>query len=343
MKNFNVKLLLVSIWFMFSYSYSGIANPPIKGTITYHEQTGVENMQLFLSDINNNIIDSAITNSNGEYIFSNINFGDYTLSANLDQISSGVDLEDAYLIEQHLLGNDTLSDFQLYSADVNGDDSVTWDDYYIITDWWLTYGIPFPAGDWKFQELNIAFYSSADGNNNDTKVTSTGDVNGGGLPDKITPANIETLPYEQIAANKTDIIEVPVYVENALNIYGYHLSIKYNEEIVEILDVKTLNSKGKFNAADGVLKITCLNPNNNIIPVERHTAIATIRMKLKETDQNSDLVSFSLTDLPQLMNEQGKLLKNVQLSIPEIKIETESFDIMNSYPNPFVTTTNLFW
>ncbi len=326
---------------LFSYTFSSIANPPIKGTITYHEKAVMGDIQLFLFDANYNIVDSTITNANGKFVFKDMDMGDYILGGNLDQLPCGVDLEDAYLIEQHLLGNDTLTPFQLFSADVNEDGAVTWDDYYIITDWWLTHGIPFPAGDWKFEELDIAFYSTADGKDNDTKVTSTGDVDGGGLPDKLAPANIENLPFEQIIAKEGDIIEVPVYIDNNASINGYHLSIDYNAGIFEILDVKTLNNKGKFNAANGTLKVTCLNINNNIIHIERHTAVATLKIRLKGTPQNPEEISFTPSGSPQFLDENGKLLKNIRLSIPEIIVDDESIDIINSYPNPFVTTVNI--
>lgn len=340
MKIFYVKAFFIScVGILISINSFGTGT--IKGTVTYHDLFGMDNIDLYLYDSNENIVDSTITNSVGFYIFNQIPFGDYILRGNVDQLAFGVDLEDAYLIEQYLLGNDTLSDFQLFTADVDGDGSVTWNDYYTITDWWLTYGIPFPVGEWKFEELEIAFYTTADGDDNDAKVTSTGDVDGGSVPDKITPANIESLPFEQIIVKETDIIEVPIYIENDINIRGYHLSIKYNNAILEILDVKTLNSNGIFNQANGTLKITCLNINSITTQVEHHTAIATLTIKLKGTLKNSDLISFLLTESPQFMDENGKLLKNIQLSIPKIKIESESFRIINSYPNPFITTTNI--
>jgi len=340
MKKIYKKLFLLSI-ISILFSTSSFATAPISGTVTYHDKFGVENIQLYLYDVNNIIVDSSTTNSQGFYILNQVpSFGEYTLRGNTDQISTGVDLEDAFMIEQYLLGYDTLTDFQYFTADVDGDGVVSWNDYYAITDWWLTYGIPFPVGEWKFQGIKIMFYTASDGQNNDAKVTSTGDVDGGGLPDKLTPANINSLNFEQIVVNETTIFEVPVYIENYVNIHGFHLSINYDSDKLEILDVQNLNEKGIYHAANGNLKITCMNNDDPSIPLEAHTAVATLKVKLRETDQKSDIITLKLADSPQFIDKNGELLKNVEISIPKIKVISENFDIINTYPNPFVTNVN---
>jgi hypothetical protein len=339
MKNNTIlRIFLISIiWICFSYSYSSIANPPIKGTITYHETSPVGGYQLFLYDNSNTLLDSTFTNSTGKYIFNNIPFGDYILRGDLDQLSIGVGLEDAYMIEQYLLGNDTLSAFQLFTADVDDDGAVTWDDYNTIIDWINQYGTPFPAGEWKFEEITISFYSTEDGKENDTKVTSTGDVNGGGLPDKLTPV-LQTLNSEQIVINGSDIFEIPIYLDNNINLYGFHFSLKYDSDIIEVIDIYTLNENGITSVNNNRINITC-RTNNELF--EHHSRIASLRVRLKSSEINPEAVSFAITGHTQFINSNGEQLKTLQLSIPAIKVETKSFDILGSYPNPFTTSTTI--
>ena len=341
MKNIKFyKAFLLSVFgIFFSFTVYSSANPPIKGTITYHEESPMSDITLYLYDNYYTFVDSALTNSNGKYIFENIPYGDYILHVNLDMAPTGVDMEDAYLVEQHLLGNDTLTAFQYYAADVDGDGVVTWDDYYAITDWWLTYGIPFPVGDWKCEDLSISFYSIDDGKDNDAKVTETGDVNaGGGSPDKLTPVNIQSVIFEEIFISNSEIFEIPVYIENEMILNSYHFSLKYDNTALEIIDVKTLNSESVYHADNGLIKITCRNYNEY---VERHSQIATLKVRLPETEVQEESISFSLKGQPQFLDENGEQLKTLQLSMPKIKIKTESFDILGSYPNPFTSIAKI--
>ncbi len=342
MKTKFIKLFIVTCCVIFPVTGSAIGT--ISGIVTYHDQFGVADITLYLYDNNENLIDSTITNPVGFYLFNQIPFGDYILRGNTDMLSVGVDLEDAYMIEQYLLGNDTLSDFQKFCADVDGDREVTWDDYYIITDWWLTYGIPFPIGDWKFEEIQIAYYTVHDGEDNEAKVTSTGDVNGGGLPDRLIPVQLDLLNFEKIVVKEKDVFEVPVYIENDISILGYHFALKYNSDVLEILNVKSLGENSIFHMSDGTLRITCMNNNNVIHQINPHIAIATITIKLKETSPDSDLISLSGSS-SQFLDETGKLINNIQMGIPKIEIVSEdtdeNFEIIDNYPNPFISTTSI--
>lgn len=339
MKNTKLKfllMLLIGICFTFTSSIS--ANPPIKGTITYHEELPMSDITIYLYDNNYTFVDSAITNSNGKYIFEDMPYGEYILHVNIDMAPTGVDMDDAYLVEQHLLGNDTLTAFEYYAADVDGDGIVTWDDYYAITDWWLTFGIPFPVGEWKCEDLSISFYCTDEGQDNDAKVTETGDVDGEGYPDKLTPFNIQTLIFEEIIVTNNEIFEIPVFIENDINLNSFHFSLEYNNSVLELIDVKTLNPEGVFNADNGIIKITCRNNNEY---VESHSKIAILFVKLKASVDKTETISFSLSEPPQFLDENGEQLKTLQLSIPKIKIKSESFDIHGSYPNPFNSIANI--
>lgn len=333
---FTLKVLILVLFSIFSFSSSAIGT--IRGMITYHDQFGIEDFKLYLYDISDNIVDSTITNSVGYYVFNQVPYGDYILRGTTDLISFGVGMEDAYMIEQYLLGNVTLTEFQIFAGDVDGDGEITWDDYYMITDWWLTNGIPFPIGEWKFEEIEIAYYDVQDGDDNDAKVTSTGDVDAGGIPDRLIAPDLESFTHEQIVVDNYDVFNVPIYLENETNLNSYHFSLKYNNEMLEIVDLKTNNGKGIYSAQDGILRITCTNISSSL---EKHTEIATITARIKDSQKDIESVSFEMDGLPQFIDESGEMIKSAQLNIPKIKIVSESFEVIGSYPNPFINNTNI--
>ncbi|MCD4681241.1 MAG: carboxypeptidase-like regulatory domain-containing protein, partial [Bacteroidales bacterium] len=86
MKNFYVKAFFICcVGILISINSFGTGT--IKGTVTYHDLFGMDNIELYLYDFNENIVDSTITNSVGFYIFNQIPFGDYILRGNVDQLA----------------------------------------------------------------------------------------------------------------------------------------------------------------------------------------------------------------------------------------------------------------
>ena len=104
MKIFYKKVFIIFFLSLVTF-VSAVTAGNIKGTVTYHDLVGVDNVVLSLYDSNNNFVATTTTNAVGNYIFTQMPYGIYTLKGDVSAASTGVDMTDAWLIEQYLLGN----------------------------------------------------------------------------------------------------------------------------------------------------------------------------------------------------------------------------------------------
>jgi hypothetical protein len=167
-------------------------------------------------------------------------------------------------------------------------------------------------------------------------VSSTGDVDGGGLPDKLTPSVTAISNLEKIRANKNDIIEIPVFVENNIKLHSFHISLAYDVEKLDIINVETENCKGLYNNNNGVLKITASGMSGML---NENSKIATITARIKDFESSNELISINIDQYPQLIKENGEIEKSAMINIPSVEVLKDEFNALGSYPNPF--TTNL--
>ena len=125
------------------------------GRVLYHNNYPMSGVNAYLHQPNGTIIDTAITNNQGYYQFSNLNNGNYTITFSTNQTAGGIELNDAFLVMLKLMNMITFTPIQTLAADVNGSGTITWTDYFIILIGYLTQGNPFPIGPWVFESTPI--------------------------------------------------------------------------------------------------------------------------------------------------------------------------------------------
>jgi hypothetical protein len=164
------------------YVKTPLAGFDVKGVLTYDNASGtpVQGATLYLKDNTSAIIDSVVSDASGNYDFTIVDNGTYTLDGSCSKSWSGVNSTDALNIRLFLAGSITLSDIRQKASDVNGSNSINSTDALTIRRRLASMVDSFSIPDWVFETPSVTV-NSADVTQN-IKTLCTGDVNGSNTP-----------------------------------------------------------------------------------------------------------------------------------------------------------------
>ena len=215
----------------------------ISGKITYPKPTPVplSNVNLDLKDNNGTILASSTTNENGNYHFSGISNGIYTVSPAIAKPWGGVSAADVLLYKKHIANINLLSGIFLASGDVNGSNTLTAADVLVIKKRIASVINSFDAGNWLFNPLPINV-SGANVNMNFNGLCY-GDANASYNPPlynpnaanqiNVTSGAITLLPT--ISGNgQTDIT---VFAQQLENLGSFQFTIQFDPVILTFLGI----------------------------------------------------------------------------------------------------------
>ena len=136
-------------------------NSKISGRVLYNNSASapLPGVQVFLKN-GNVVIDSALTDNSGGYVFNNVYDGNYQLTAQSDKPVSGITSTDALLIRRYTVGLISLSALQQQAADVNASSIVNSTDALQIRRFVVGQISSFSAGGWVFESPGITVNGS---------------------------------------------------------------------------------------------------------------------------------------------------------------------------------------
>ena len=317
----------------------------ITGTVNYHENptNPLPDVTIDLYDINDNFIATTTTDNNGQFDFTNIPAGDYYISATADLALGDVNLIDASLILQYLLGLVTFTDYEFVAADVNGSGNITFGDYMLVLVFHIMQGNPFPGENWHFDDVPITV-SAAKNTAEPAMVwgTSTGDVEGIWQPGgrDLDILDIESMAQTEITSQEV-VLEIGSDYESTIN--GFNLNLVYPNNLIEVTGVIGPDDNFHFdlNQETGVLKVAWLDESSN--PGQTFSAETLFSVTVKKLDNHiSDNAVFSLLDGGMILNSRNDEVEDVTIKLPTIKTTSNIQEIEAvSYPNPVINTLNL--
>lgn len=176
------------------YTYDELGNRTIKGVtgggynisgqVTYAKPAGgvaINNMQLQLRNSSDVVVQTVTTNSSGNYQFTNISNGAYTITLGSSPPWSltAVTSYDLYLFQRDIVGLTTLGAFYKLAGDVDKNATTNSYDLYLIQRRIVGLSNAFASGDWLIENpavtvsasnvnknLNVLMYGDADGSYN---------------------------------------------------------------------------------------------------------------------------------------------------------------------------------
>lgn len=156
----------------------------ISGQLVYAKPSGavaMNNMQLQLRNNSDAVVQTVTTNSSGNYQFTNISNGAYTITLGSSPPWSlaAVTSYDLYLFQRDIVGLTPLGTFYKQAGDVDKNATTNSYDLYLIQRRIVGLSSSFVSGDWLFENaavtvsgsnvnktLNILMYGDADGSYN---------------------------------------------------------------------------------------------------------------------------------------------------------------------------------
>lgn len=343
MKKLFTILIFLAFVFISENSFSQIE---YKGTVRYNnnEGTPVKSVTVQLHDNFGNIVSTALTNSQGKYHLKNIASGTYTLNFSGYCETVSFDINNANKILMHLLGISKLNKLQLLTADIDGNGKVNWNDLTaLITDFFV-YGQKHEIGKYVSipKQIKIGENSLKDGEDGDGTVGAVGDPDGSFKPTTKTgkdPINLKYANSVKIAPNQ--FVEVPVYLKNQPSIGGFAISMNYDAGAMNFEQISSQIEGLNYNGSDGLIKLSWQNTNIGSDKVNLTEPLFVLKFRTSSMDEIKELNNITINKESQIIDVNGILLQNAQMSIPSF-IGSEGVNELNDiYPNPIYNTATI--
>jgi len=330
-------------------SITGVFSPILMGNNANCDSISVYLMQ------GNVVVDSTCPDASGNYSFTNLDNGNYTLKSVPHKKWGGCNSADANAIMRNFvhLNNFYLAGIYLNAADVNGSPISnpigTALDALLVTKRFVniiptflpgTYNgttIPPPGRvDWASESFPITVTGTAN-QVKDILTLCTGDVNGTYSPYG-PPKSTVIINNEGSITAQSDVIDLPIYAENAMSLGSASIVLSYPASL-QILDV-TVGFEAEnlvYTATNGHLRMAWFG----LDPMELKAGdiLATLKINISKLNGSA---SFTNTIETELTDVEGMRLENANLAIPKIVNAVNADDYtLNNVPNPFNTTTEI--
>ncbi len=210
----------------------------VSGAITYANtnNTPLSGLTVNLKNAGGNIVGTSTTNATGNYAFTAIPAGNYTLGVTTNKIWDGVTATDVLLYRKHVANVSMLNGIYLASGDVNASGSLTASDILLIRKRIAFVTNSFQTGDWLFNNMPIVVGSSNITQNFNGIVY--GDANGSYIPTetKSTPAQQGLMNLRTVDATKGDVV-VPIRVSDIQNMGSFQFTVQYDATKLQLAGV----------------------------------------------------------------------------------------------------------
>ena len=325
--------LLVLFWFGTIFAQNQLV-----GTVNYHDDPAfpMPEVSMHLLDMNNNLIQSTITNDYGEYAFDSIPDGSYYLSIGTTLDPGEVTLQDAFLIMMHLFGLYDFTDYEFAAADVNGSGTITWSDYFIVLINYLLQGQPFPVGEWQFEPVQLEFTSARTIGIADTAnvwATGSGDVEGIWLPSGRSLALVTGLEGEHLQLN-TETLSIPINSNYSELMSGFSITISYPADLVTINNVQGPDGNLNYAITENQISIIWMDESERAGAHFYGDLLCTLEVSARIGNTNQATGSFELEEQGMILDAQG-IAVETEIRLPAIKIAASGVQTNTGvFPNP---------
>jgi len=254
-----------------------------------------------------------------------------------DDPQNGLDLLDLFIMRQGILAINPMNALQNLAADVNQTGSVTTLDLVIVER--IILGIETEIGsNWWFEEKpsdnNLSpraqYYAIKPGDVNDSAILSGNNFAGEG-----------EMKFQDQLLNAGEIYEIPFFLSEDMNSYGYQFSFNVDNAALEVMNVATdhFSNSLSFNQTEnGVLDIIALNKGEaELANLTSTDPIFTVQFRAKENTVLSWSLGLNENRVSFAIDESEELTYFVEVIDGEIISGLDDLEILegvNVFPNP---------
>ncbi len=343
----------------------------LSGVVSYYRynapNTPLPGVVVKLLNASGDVIGTSTTTVDGEYEFTDLTALQNTaaLQVSTTRPHGGLSALDAYAIQMRGVFNplvywtpDTFLDHVgdvYYGTDrgtINGLDA-------FLTQYRGVFpATPFESDDWAFYApvLNEVFENtdlstaqlSFEFNRCELNIEARtfGDVNGSYTVAPMKSASsIQLKEYIQIESGK--VFELPLFTMNDLKFNAMTLELEFNDQLIEILDIKSAIPQFEFSIEKGTIKISWFDLSPMMVN-EGESIITLIARTIGQIDQFTTYLSE--TNSTEFGDESGRIIQNHKLGIPGISnvfddtVNTLAADItLAAVPNPFKENAEVYY
>ena len=313
----------------------------ITGLVSYDNDApaiALNNVKVYLMQYGVKV-DSVLTDAAGAYTFLNQLNGNYEIDAITGKAWGGGNATDAQIIQNHYVGNITLTEPRVSVADVNASNAINSTDALLIKRRFANLITSFPSGDWYFNPTPVVV-GNADVNM-DFKGLCFGDVNGSYTPPfaKITSTiNLISAGTLEVSAGST--IDVPVRVADVMQLGAASLIFTYPQDKMDAISVQAVApgmSDLITNIEDG--KVYIAWNSLQALNLQANDVLLSIRVQL--TTENPDAIEFGIMPQSEFADVNGMVINNSDIMMPALQLhaasiaETAAQNIsLSVFPNP---------
>jgi hypothetical protein len=303
------------------------------GTITYHDDMPLSDVTVQLSNLSGEEMYSAISDNSGYFVMPSVLEGTYIVSYSTDQPAGGVELADAYLLEEYLDGDTTLDEIQKLAADVNGNHVINNGDRQMILNY-LNKDNPFPVGPWVFTSDTITLEASRSLTGDIKLGSSSGDVNGSLQPDPKRNHLLIENPVICLDHKASAPITFTLSSSESLNITGMHMVFRIPDEL-RIVHVESALPGIYAHLNNNILKVTWMDTTLTASSISSQLPLLTITTEEKSDSYADAIYHLVLTEDSHLVDASGNLLSGISLTLPDVSVIESKEISQKAYPNPF--------
>ena len=318
----------------------------ISGLFTYEnlQTTPLDSLLVFLLQ-NNSKVDSVRTNLSGQYIFSSKAPGTYRINATSRKPLSGVNGTDALKIQLHFIHSYELSTpICLLAADVNNSNFINGTDAIKVKRRFAELDTFFDRGDWVFCKPtggDTVILGSTD-IVQDFQGLCVGDVNGSNIPGTGVKTNrmLSLDQYGYIEAMPGDEIEIPVFVNQTIDIGAISLVVGYPEQLMQVKEIRFQQGIPLYTFKNGMIRLVWSEIQPLMLKINE--PVMTLVVKLSDQFGMNDRIALSLKPESEVADSWGAVYDNLILKAPVV-IHKKADAIVDSrlqvsqflvYPNP---------
>ncbi len=308
----------------------------LSGTIVYDNsaQSTLSNCEVRLLNGQGTAVQTATTNASGQYSFSLVPAGTYTISTTTNRTWGGVNSTDALNVARHFSNTQLLAGIRVNAADVNASNSINATDALQISRRTVSQISSFTAGNWYFQSPSVTL-SGGSVQQAAIKGLCVGDVNGSFNPGARTTSGVafdtrletnNTLPAGMLA----------IVVPQTMHLGAVTLHIAIPAHLGDVrFSSDVLGGKLVWHQEQNVLHVSWYDLEGT--QVSAGSILGYINFD--HTLEQADMASIQLIDNSELANIQAEPIQQAVLRLAG-NTNLGSFSAV-AYPNPTHGASNI--